>query len=123
MRISHLSLPEKSKPHLGPSASQDQTSVLAGLAFSPSPDERRKVIITRPWSLPMSAPGKILVLCMLNPDRLKEDSKDTMKEDSKVVNRDWVNHQACRMSNNICILASAFISHGIFILIRKLCLP
>ena len=30
---------EKCKPHLGPSASQDQTLVLAGLAFSPSSDE------------------------------------------------------------------------------------
>ena len=34
-----LSLLEKCKPHLGSSASQDQTLVLAGLAFSPSSDE------------------------------------------------------------------------------------
>ena len=39
VRISHLSLFEKCKPHLGPSDSQDQTLVLAGLAFSPSSDE------------------------------------------------------------------------------------
>ena len=36
---SHLSFLEKCKPHLGPSASQDQTLVLASLAFSPSSDE------------------------------------------------------------------------------------
>ena len=29
----------------------------------------RKAIITRPWSLPMSAPGKLLVLCILTPGR------------------------------------------------------
>ena len=34
-----LSLLEKCKPHLGPSASQDQTLVSAGLAFSPSSDK------------------------------------------------------------------------------------
>ena len=38
-RTSHLSLLEKCKPYLGPSASQDQTLVLAGLAFSSSSDE------------------------------------------------------------------------------------
>ena len=39
VRTFHLSLLEKCKPHLGSSASQDQTLVLAGLAFSPSSDE------------------------------------------------------------------------------------
>ena len=36
---SHLSLLGECKPHLGPSTSEDQTLVLAGLAFSPSSDE------------------------------------------------------------------------------------
>ena len=39
MRISHLSLLEKFKPHLDPSSSQDQTLVWAGLAFSPLSDK------------------------------------------------------------------------------------
>ena len=39
VRTSHLSLLEKCKPHLGPSASQDRTLVLAGLAFSSFSDE------------------------------------------------------------------------------------
>ena len=53
------------KPHLGPSASQDQTLVLAGLAFSPSLDELER----------SSLPGhghflcQLLVLWMLTPDR------------------------------------------------------
>ena len=37
--MSRLSLLEKCRPHLGPSASQDQSLVLAVLAFSPSSDE------------------------------------------------------------------------------------
>ena len=61
---SNLSLFEK--PHLGPSAPQDQTLVLAGLAFSPSSDELE--IIIKSWSLSMSAPGKLLILWMLTPD-------------------------------------------------------
>ena len=39
MRIFLLLLLKKCKPHLGPSSSQDETSVLAGLGFSPSSDE------------------------------------------------------------------------------------
>ena len=65
VRISQLLLLEKRMPHLGPSTSQDQTLVLAGLVFT----RNRKIIITRSWSLPMSASGKLLVLWMLTPDR------------------------------------------------------
>ena len=52
---SHLLLLEKCKPHLGPSASQDQTLVLAGLAFSSSSDEFER----------SSSPGHGHFLCLL----------------------------------------------------------
>ena len=54
VRISHLSLLEKCKPHLGPSASQDKTLVLAGLAFSPSDELERS-----------SSPGHGHYLCLI----------------------------------------------------------
>ena len=41
--------------------------------------------------------------------------RHTFKENSKIVNRDWVIHQACRLSYHIYIIAYAFISHGIFL--------
>ena len=53
-------LPEKCKPHLGPSASQDQTLVLAGLAFSPSSDELER----------SSLPGHGHLLCQLQENSL-----------------------------------------------------
>ena len=51
---------EKCKPHLGPSASQDQTLVMAGLAFSPSPDELER----------SSSPGHGHFLCLLQENSL-----------------------------------------------------
>ena len=54
---------ENCKPHLGPSASQDQTLVLAGLVFSPSSDE-----LERPLS-----PGHGHFLCLL-----QESSKNKL---------------------------------------------
>ena len=68
VRTSHLSLLEKCKPHLGSSASQDQTLVLAGLAFSPSSDELERSS-SPGYGHFLSAPGKLLVLWMLTPDR------------------------------------------------------
>ena len=55
-----LSLLEKWKPHLGPTASQDQTLVLAGLAFSQSSDEFER----------SSPPGHGLFLCLLQENSL-----------------------------------------------------
>ena len=44
------------------------------------------------------------------------------KEDNKVVNRDWGNHQACSLSHHIYIIAYAFVSHANFLkLFRKFC--
>ena len=60
VRTSHLSLLEKCKPHLGPSAFQDQTLVLAGLAFSPSSDELER----------SSSPGHGHFLCLLQENSL-----------------------------------------------------
>ena len=51
---------EKYKPHLGPSASQDQTLVLAGLAFSSSSDELER----------SSSPGHGHFLCLLQENSL-----------------------------------------------------
>ena len=56
----HLLLLEKCKPHLGPSASQDQTVVLAGLAFSSSSDELER----------SSSPGHGHFLCLLQENSL-----------------------------------------------------
>ena len=53
--ISQLSLLEKCKPHLGPSTSQDQILVLAGLAFLPSSDELER----------SPSPGHGHFLCLL----------------------------------------------------------
>ena len=39
--VSHILLLGKCMPHLGPLTSQDQTLVLAGLAFSPSSDNSK----------------------------------------------------------------------------------
>ena len=50
----------KCKPHLGPSASQDQAFALAGLAFSPSSDELER----------SSAPGHGHFLCLLQENSL-----------------------------------------------------
>ena len=55
-----LSLLEKCKPHLGPSASQDQTLFLAGLAFLPSSDELER----------SSSPGHGHFLCLLQENSL-----------------------------------------------------
>ena len=55
----NLSLLEKCKPRLGLSASQGQTLVLAGLAFSPSSDE-----------LERSSPGHGRFLCLLQDKSL-----------------------------------------------------
>ena len=63
-QTSHQSLLEKCKPYLGPSASQDQNLSLGWFGFLAFFRRTRKVIITRSWSLPMSAPGKLLVLWM-----------------------------------------------------------
>ena len=49
----------KCEPHLGPSTSQDQTFVLAGLAFSPSLDLKRS-----------SIPGHGHFLCLLQESPL-----------------------------------------------------
>ena len=53
--ISHILLLEKCMPHLGPLTSQDQTLVMAGLAFSPSSDELER----------SSSPGYGHFLCLL----------------------------------------------------------
>ena len=51
---------ENFKPHLGPPASQDQTLVLAGLAFSPSSDDPER----------SSSPGHGHFLCLLQKNSL-----------------------------------------------------
>ena len=55
VRIYHLLLLGKCLPHLGPSTSQIQTFVLAGMVFSPSSDELEK----------SSSPGQSHFLCLL----------------------------------------------------------
>ena len=43
-----------------------------------------------------------------------------IKEGSKVVNRDWVNYQACSLSHNIYIVVGSFIMNDyLFKLVRK----
>ena len=41
-------------------------------------------------------------------------SRRAIKEGSKVVNRDWVNHQACTLSHNMYVVSSSFITNDIF---------
>ena len=47
-----------------------------------------------------------------------------IKEVSKAVNLDWINNQACRLSQNIYLITNLFITNNyLFEMIRKIILP
>ena len=47
-----------------------------------------------------------------------------IKEVSKAVNLDWINNQACRLSQNIYVITSLFITNNyLFEMIRKIIVP
>ena len=56
-------------------------------------------------------PTKYLALCWGYHRVWTPTHRRAIKEDSKVFNRDWVNHQACRLPQHIYIIAYTFISH------------
>ena len=60
-------------------------------------------------------PTKYLALCWDYHRVWTPTHRLANKEDSKNVNRDWVNHQACRLSHHIYIIAYAFVSHVNFL--------
>ena len=60
-------------------------------------------------------PTKYLALCWDYHRVWTPTHRRAIKEDSKIVNRDWVNHQACRLSHHIYIIAYAFVSHDNFL--------
>ena len=62
------------------------------------------------------APTNLIVsfILGLSWDYNRGTHRHAIKEDNKVVNRDCVNHQACRLSDHIYIIACAFISHDNF---------
>ena len=52
---------------------------------------------------------------------LTRDPPRGIKEGSKVINRDWVKHQACRLSHYIYVISNTFVTYVIFSkLIRKI---
>ena len=67
-------------------------------------------------------PTKYLALCRCFHRVCTPTHRHAIKEDSRIVNGDRVNHLACRLSHHIYSIAYAFVSHDNFLkLIRKFC--
>ena len=59
----------------------------------------------------------------LNFQKILNELNNTIKEVGNDVNLDWINNQACHLSQNICVITNLFITNdNLFEMLRRIIL-